>query len=76
MLKNMYSHSMKIVCGVLLSTLLVACGGDKTASEGGAADPQKQYKWKMVTSWPKNFPGLGRAPKLSPSMLKKCLMGV
>jgi len=24
---------------------------------------QKQYKWKLVTSWPKNFPGLGTAPE-------------
>ena len=24
------------------------------------SSPQKtEYKWKMVTSWPKNFPGLG-----------------
>ena len=75
MLKNMYSHSMKIVCGVLLSTLLVACGGDKTASEGGAAEPQKQYKWKMVTSWPKNFPGLGRAPETFSEYVEKMSNG-
>ncbi len=24
---------------------------------------QKTYHWKMVTSWPKNFPGLGTAPE-------------
>jgi len=25
----------------------------------GAAQAKTQYKWKMVTTWPKNFPGLG-----------------
>ena len=24
---------------------------------------QQTYEWKMVTSWPKNFPGLGTAPE-------------
>ena len=23
------------------------------------AEEKTQFKWKMVTSWPKNFPGLG-----------------
>ena len=26
---------------------------------GRAAQAKPQYKWKMVTTWPKNFPGLG-----------------
>lgn len=25
----------------------------------GVAEAKAQYKWKMVTTWPKNFPGLG-----------------
>ena len=27
----------------------------------GAAQAKAEYKWKMVTTWPKNFPGLGTA---------------
>ncbi|BFM09560.1 TRAP transporter substrate-binding protein [Halioxenophilus aromaticivorans] len=27
------------------------------------ADQQQVYRWKMVTTWPKNFPGLGTAPE-------------
>jgi TRAP-type mannitol/chloroaromatic compound transport system substrate-binding protein len=43
---------------------LLGCGG-KDASESGApaAEPAQVYKWKLVTSWPKNFPGLGKAPE-------------
>ena len=36
------------------ATTAVATFGSKKVQ----ADTKK-YKWKMVTSWPKNFPGLG-----------------
>jgi TRAP-type mannitol/chloroaromatic compound transport system substrate-binding protein len=49
---------------VLSSLLLISCGGKKAASnDPTTAVPQQKFKWKMVTSWPKNFPGLGRAPE-------------
>ena len=37
--------------GSLLAGSLMA--GSKVASA------QARYRWKMVTTWPKNFPGLG-----------------
>lgn len=43
--------------------LLQACGGESTPQADGAQAPAKVYKWKLTTSWPKNFPGLGRAPE-------------
>ncbi len=45
----------------LLSTLLVACGGNQESSSAAktAQQPQQVINWKMVTTWPKNFPGLG-----------------
>ncbi|MEC8646450.1 MAG: TRAP transporter substrate-binding protein [Candidatus Latescibacterota bacterium] len=40
------------------SAALVACG---QAQEGNAPSVQtrKKFRWKMVTTWPKDFPGLG-----------------
>jgi len=35
----------------------VVLGAGLTAS--GAVQAKTQHKWKMVTTWPKNFPGLG-----------------
>ena len=29
------------------------------AASGGSAGPQEKFEWKLVTTWPKNFPGLG-----------------
>lgn len=51
--------------GVLSVGLLAGCGGDKTEPSSSAAsvEPAKKYEWKLVTSWPKNFPGLGLGPE-------------
>lgn len=47
--------------GVLLIT--AGCGDDNqptTAPDSAATQkPLETYQWKMVTNWPKNFPGLG-----------------
>jgi len=32
-----------------------------TGLAAGVANAKADYKWKMVTTWPKNFPGLGTA---------------
>lgn len=54
----------RIALLIIFSTLLFACG--KEQANTGAADTvteEQTFEWKMVTSWPKNFPGLGRAPE-------------
>jgi len=46
------------------SLLLSACGNDKASDSAVVGvKPEKTYQWKLVTSWPKNFPGLGMAPE-------------
>jgi len=44
---------------------LLGCGGEGApAAEGSAAaDTQRIYRWKMITTWPKNLPALGTAPE-------------
>ncbi len=42
---------------------LIGCGGDNTQTTNISDVEQQSFKWKLVTSWPKNFPGLGRAPE-------------
>lgn len=53
--------SFKSIQVFVLAVLLVACGGapDATNNASSEAAPQTQLQWKMVTTWPKNFPGLG-----------------
>lgn len=50
-----------------LAGALTACGqnGQQNNQKGNTAAPAvntgTSYRWKIVTSWPKNFPGLGTA---------------
>ena len=47
----------------LLATLgLAGCKDDTApAAQQATAAPAQTFQWKMVTSWPKNYPGLGTA---------------
>ncbi len=64
----MKRHYLISAIGVsMLGALLSACtpadkSVDKTQPVQAAA-VQEKIQWKMVTSWPKNFPGLGEAPE-------------
>ncbi|WP_067515772.1 TRAP transporter substrate-binding protein [Endozoicomonas ascidiicola] len=48
---------------------LVGCGQGEptqqaaTTEAAPAPEVQETFEWKLVTSWPKNFPGLGTAPE-------------
>jgi len=44
---------------------IASCSGKNEESESTAAvkTPVEIIKWKLVTSWPKNFPGLGKGPE-------------
>lgn len=53
----------KLLLTITTSLLLIAGCGDKATDVKTLTQVQKNYQWKMVTSWPKNFPGLGVAPE-------------
>jgi len=49
---------------VFVGIFLVASCGEKATQDSAAPVVKEQkFKWKLVTSWPKNFPGLGMAPE-------------
>ena len=51
--------------GVASLLILTACGQPATTSNTAVVDSavKQEFRWKMVTAWPKNFPGLGRGPE-------------
>ena len=57
---------------LLLSGCNTECEKDGVAQ---AAGEQQTFKWKLVTSWPKNFPGLGTAPERFAGLVKDMSAG-
>ncbi len=60
-----YTTKFIAAIAVSLAIVLTGCGDKQTTSENNKSQqaPEQTYQWKMVTSWPKNFPGLGMAPE-------------
>lgn len=43
---------------------LTACGGEPPPqTDQGSGVETQRFRWKLVTTWPKNYPGLGTAPE-------------
>ncbi len=42
---------------------LCGCGPAEVQNAAAGAQDTKVYRWKMITTWPKNLPGLGTAPE-------------
>lgn len=65
---------IKTILVITAVAFLASCSKPvETPASSTAADaaPQKVYQWKLVTSWPKNFPGLGLAPERLASWVKE-----
>ncbi len=55
-----------------LATIIMGCSQTETPSDTQQTNaPQAKFQWKLVTSWPKNFPGLGMAPERFAELIGK-----
>lgn len=62
-LLNTVKNRIKAGLVLVSAILLTSCGETTCSDDSVAAADAKTYQWKMVTSWPKNFPGLGLTPE-------------
>ena len=58
----------RVLRPLLLAVLLVAglggCGNPEPAAEGTVSvQPAETFRWKLITTWPKNLPALGTVPE-------------
>jgi TRAP-type mannitol/chloroaromatic compound transport system substrate-binding protein len=53
----------KILTFIFLIGIITGCSGRQESSNSANTKEYKTYKWRLVTSWPKNYPGLGMAPE-------------
>ena len=67
MVSNGIRKSCKIIMKKFLTLFIIlgitSCTNETTDSETVSIDKDKTYNWRLVTSWPKNYPGLGMAPE-------------
>lgn len=56
---------MKSISIIVIAMILAGCSGGSGQTQTTAASTAdaKVYRWKMITTWPKNLPGLGAAPE-------------
>jgi len=53
-----------------------ACAGKDPAAAGACAPGEKaEFRWKLVTTWPPNFPGLGTGAVNFAQTIEKCSNG-
>jgi TRAP-type mannitol/chloroaromatic compound transport system substrate-binding protein len=60
------------------SMLMVACGGETVGDaqqKESSAEPQQRFEWKLVTTWPKNYPGLGTSPEYFAELVERMSKG-
>ena len=62
---------------LLVLVSCIACGpatnnasSTSAGGESAGGQPTKVYRWKLITTWPKNLPGLGTAPERLAQKLK------
>ena len=55
----------KLLVTTFLSLILISCSNEQISVEEGTSfsNGASAYQWTMVTTWPKNFPGLGMGPE-------------
>jgi len=54
----------RLICLFLIVTI-AGCGSEQQGAAGAnpVAEDQKIFRWKLITTWPKNLPALGTAPE-------------
>ncbi len=54
---------IKKYSSLLMMVLITACGNSEVDHSNTNQIEEKTYNWRLVTAWPKNYPGLGMAPE-------------
>jgi TRAP-type mannitol/chloroaromatic compound transport system substrate-binding protein len=65
----------RVLVGLIVVSLLMACSKEESQTGEISSTPETIYNWRMVTTWPKNLPGLGVAPETLAKNVKKMSAG-
>ena len=56
-----FCKSRKNLTYIFLCFFLISC--TESSNQNGEAVEKKNFSWKLVTTWPKNYPGVGLGPE-------------
>ena len=59
-IRKLRSNMRKLFLSIPLLLFIFSCAENVTET---AVVQDKKFKWALVTTWPKNLPGLGMAPE-------------
>lgn len=78
-MKNLEMRGVTLLLKSLAVAVLLALSGCGASDSGTASvatgESAKSYKWKLITTWPKNLPGLGVAPEKLADRIRKMSNG-
>ena len=61
---------------VALALILLGCGPQTSEHPGSEVNESAQtFEWKLITTWPKNLPGLGTAPERFADLVRQMSNG-
>jgi TRAP-type mannitol/chloroaromatic compound transport system substrate-binding protein len=69
--------SCHLLAIAILALILSGCGAEVGNAPGAAAEPETEtiFRWKLITTWPKNLPVLGTAPVRMTERIRKMSRG-
>ena len=68
-------ENMKKLIFLPLFFLIFGCSNEESNLKEDSLNIQKTYNWRLVTSWPKNYPGLGMAPERIANLVEEMSNG-
>ena len=66
---------MRYVIIFALFGLLYGCAGEVDKPRVASQEVEQTFKWKLMTTWPKNYPGLGTAPETFAKLVERMSAG-
>ena len=71
--ENIMKH--KYLPTILGLILIATCSNDASVNMSDESKIAETYNWRLVTAWPKNYPGLGMAPEKIANLVEEMSNG-
>ena len=70
-----HRHHLTLIAIITACFALLGCKEQPASTATNSAAVQESFTWKMVTAWPKNYPGLGTSAERVAERIKQMSNG-